>query len=98
VIHVVGPIYRDGQDNEALLAQAVRGALDTADRLEAQSIAIPAISAGIYGYPTEEACRIIVHASDTWLADGGRIDEIRLVAFDGETADHFRRALRTLGS
>ncbi len=98
VIHVVGPVYRPGQDNEELLSAAIVAALDAAVGLGARSIALPTISAGIYGYPPAEACRVIVHASDTWLADGGRIDEIRLVAFDGETADHFRRALRTLGS
>lgn len=98
VIHVVGPVYRAGQDNEALLAQAVRTALEAADRLRARSIAIPAISAGIFGYPLNDACRVIVRTAEAWFEDGGQLDEIRLMAFDGETANHFRTALRTQGS
>ncbi len=93
VIHVVGPVYRIGRDNEALLARAVRTALDAADGLGAKSVAIPAISAGIFGYPPEDACRVIARTADTWLEDGGHLEEVRLVAFDGETADHFRTAL-----
>lgn len=98
VIHVVGPVYRPDQDNEALLIQAVRAAMDAADGLGAQSIALPAISAGIFGYPPEEACRVIVETVAAWLGDGENMDEIRLVAFNDEIGDHFRSALRALGS
>ncbi len=98
VVHVVGPIYQDDQDNEALLTQAVRAALDAADGLGAKSIALPAISAGIFGYPADDACRVIVRTVEAWLSDGGDVNEVRLVAFDDATFDHFRRALRTLGS
>ncbi|MEN8234105.1 MAG: macro domain-containing protein [Actinomycetota bacterium] len=93
VVHVVGPIYRDGQDNEGLLAQAVRAALDAAAGLGAGSVAMPAISAGIYGYPPADACRVIVGVVSAWLDADGVIDEIRLVAFGADMADHFRRAL-----
>ncbi|MEA3501493.1 MAG: macro domain-containing protein [Actinomycetota bacterium] len=97
VVHVVGPIYREGGDNEALLTQAVRSALDAAVGLEAESVAMPAISSGIFGYPTEDACRVIVETVVVWLSEGGELDEVRLVAFDGETADHYATALRALG-
>ena len=93
VIHVVGPVYRADQDNEALLTQAVRAALDAAEEIGARSIAIPAISSGIFGYPTDDACRIIANTADAWFEAGGRLQEIRLVAFDEGTADHFRTAL-----
>jgi O-acetyl-ADP-ribose deacetylase (regulator of RNase III) len=56
---------------------------------------MPAISAGIYGYPPDEACRVIVEAVVSWLADGGSFREIRLVAFGGDVAEDFRLALRS---
>ena len=51
VVHVVGPVFVEGGDNEDKLRRAVMTALDAALRLEASSVALPAISAGIYGYP-----------------------------------------------
>lgn len=98
VIHVVGPVYRDDQNNEALLGEAVKAALDSAVGLGVRSIALPTISAGIYGYPSAEACRVIVETAVVWLREGGDLDEIRLVAFNDDIADHYRSALRTLGS
>ena len=98
VIHVVGPVFRRGRDNEALLREAVRAALDAAVRVGARSVAMPAISAGIFGYPPDEACRVIVVEATVWLEAGGALDEIRLVAFSDAIADHFRSALRTQGS
>ena len=93
VIHVVGPVFRPDQDNEAVLSEAVVAALDAAVGLGARSIALPAISAGIYGYPPAEACRVIVRTVDSWLEAGGQFDEVRLVAFNDELAHHFQRAL-----
>ncbi|MEA2023212.1 MAG: macro domain-containing protein [Actinomycetota bacterium] len=98
VVHVVGPFFGEGQDNEALLAQAVDAALDAAAGLGAASIAMPTISAGIYGYPPASACRVIATTADAWLDHGGALDEIRLVAFSTEIADHYHDSLRTLGS
>ena len=99
VVHVVGPVYAAGQDNEARLSQAVRAALDTVQHLGASSVALPAISAGIYGYPIDEATAIIADTVSTWLtANPGVLTEVRLVAFGSETADGFRAALRAQGS
>lgn len=97
VVHVVGPVYRDGQDNEGLLSQAVRAALDTSVGMGARTVAMPAISAGIYGYPPAEACRVIVETASAWFDAGGLLDEIRLVAFGSDMATHFRNALETQG-
>ena len=94
VIHVAGPIYRKGQDNEGLLRAAVTGALDAANELGARSIAFPAISAGIYGYPVAEATAVIASEIHSWLRQGsGTIREIRLVAFDPTVARHFETAM-----
>jgi O-acetyl-ADP-ribose deacetylase len=95
VVHVVGPVYAPGADNEAKLRQAVTAALDTAQHLGASTVAIPAISAGIYGYPVDEATAVIADAVVAWLAaNPGVLTEVRLVAFGNETAEGFRRALR----
>lgn len=83
VIHVVGPRYRPGQDNEGLLQRAVEAALAAAEREGARSVALPAISAGIFGYPIPEATAAIARTCVGWLADHpGSFDEIRLVGFD----------------
>lgn len=98
VVHVVGPVYRSGQDNEGMLRSAVRAALDASADLGARSVALPAISAGIFGYPPADACRIIADEVRRWLDANGSLEEIRLVAFDSDIADSFRTALRTQGS
>ena len=75
-----------------------RAALDASVTVDARSVALPAISAGIYGYPPADACRVIVETTDTWLKAGGDLEEIRLVAFDSRTAEHFEAALRSIRS
>lgn len=96
VVHVVGPVYAPGGDNEERLSLAVTAALDTAQHLGASTVAMPAISAGIYGYPTAEATAVIVTAVASWLeANPGVLTEVRLVAFAPETAEGFRAGLRT---
>lgn len=94
VVHVVGPRYREGQDNAGLLAGAVRAALDAAAAVGARTVAMPAISAGIFGYPRREAARVIAEACRSW-SDGhpDTIEEIRLVGYDEAATDDFRAAL-----
>lgn len=95
IVHVVGPVHdSDRTDNAALLEQAVRAALDAAKDLQAGSVAVPAISSGIYGYPLEEATGVIAGAARAWLAaDPGAVHEIRLVGFDRRAAEAFAAAL-----
>jgi putative ATPase len=94
VIHVAGPRFREDQDNESLLAIAVTAALDAAEGVGARSVAMPAISAGIFGYPLADACRVIVEACQDWdTVHAGALDEIRLVGRDGEAAATFRAVL-----
>lgn len=97
VVHVVGPRYQEGQDNAGLLTQAVRAALDAADGAGASSVALPAISAGIFGYPPDQATRVIAETCAQWLAEDGRtVDDVALVAFDERTGDLFADAVRAL--
>jgi len=94
VIHVVGPRYRTGQDNEALLRAAVRAALDAAVDIGARSIAFPAISAGIFGYPRAEATAVIAFQVVDWVdRHGDAMDEIRLVGYDQGTTADFEKGL-----
>lgn len=98
VIHVVGPRFSDDQDNEVLLWEAVRAALDAAEAHEFQSIAMPAISAGIFGYPRREATAVIAGAVAGWLEDhpDGQVKEVRLVGFDRAGAEDFAAAVEAL--
>lgn len=94
VLHVVGPVYRRDADNEEHLGDAVRAALDAAAGRGARSVALPAISAGIYGYPRDEATAVIASTCLWWAAEHpGGLDEIVLVGFDQATADGFSSAL-----
>lgn len=83
LVHVVGPRHRPGQDNEGLLRQAVRAALDAARDAGARTVALPAISAGIFGYPPGEAGRAIADEAVAWLTENpGPVQEVRLVGVE----------------
>jgi O-acetyl-ADP-ribose deacetylase (regulator of RNase III) len=91
IIHAVGPRWRGGGHGEAdHLASSYRRALEVADELGAKSVAFPAISTGIYGYPLEEASAVAV---DTIRSTPTSVDLVRLVAFDERTYDLYQRLL-----
>jgi O-acetyl-ADP-ribose deacetylase len=82
IVHAVGPVWHGGRDGEPeLLRSCYRRSLEVAREAGATSIAFPAISTGIYGYPSGPAAEIAV---STTLAHAGPMD-VRLVAFDDET-------------
>lgn len=94
VIHAVGPVWGAGDGNEdAKLAAAVSGSLKVADGLGLESISLPAISTGIFGFPKERAADIIVRAVqsyfDTMTPSGIKI--IRLVLYDASTVTAFQK-------
>ena len=90
VIHAVGPVWGEGDEDAKLLA-AVTGSLRVADELELHSIAFPAISTGIFGFPKEHAAKIILGAIETYFEENtpSGIEVVRLVLFDQSTADAF---------
>jgi O-acetyl-ADP-ribose deacetylase (regulator of RNase III) len=83
VIHTVGPVWRGGgRDEAATLASCYRRCLEVADELGARSVAFPAISTGIFGFPALEAARIAVA---TITGTPTAVERVRLVAFDRAT-------------
>ena len=91
VIHTVGPNYSAGQRDRGLLESCYRRSLDVADELGAVTVAFPLISAGIYGWPKDDA---IDAAVSTIEAAGSHVDEVLLVAFDQATFDQITVRLR----
>jgi O-acetyl-ADP-ribose deacetylase (regulator of RNase III) len=93
VIHAVGPVWGSG-DEATKLADAVRGALKKADQLHLESIAFPAISSGIFGFPKPLAAEVILTAIKDYFtqnrASGIRL--VRLTLIDQPTIDAFLRA------
>ena len=87
VIHTVGPVWRGGGEGEPeLLASAHRRSLEVAEGLGARTVAFPAISCGIYGYPPERAAPVALDAVRPLLA---RFDELRFVFLDPGLRDLF---------
>jgi O-acetyl-ADP-ribose deacetylase len=92
VIHVVGPNYRAGQTNRSLVTSCYARALEVADELGARTVAFPLVSAGIYGWPLDDA----VDAAVTTLQEATtQVEEARIVAFGRDTADAIRQRLST---
>jgi O-acetyl-ADP-ribose deacetylase (regulator of RNase III) len=89
VIHVVGPVYAKSEDRSHLLASCYREALRVADEIGARTVAFPAVSAGIYGWPMDDAARIAI----TTVRDTpSQVEEARFVLFGDEAYDAFSKA------
>jgi len=90
VIHAKGPVWGDGDEN-AKLSAAVSGSLRVADELGLQSIAFPAISTGIFGFPKERAAKVILESIETYFRENtsSGVKVIKLVLFDQPSADVF---------
>jgi O-acetyl-ADP-ribose deacetylase (regulator of RNase III) len=90
VIHVVGPNHAAGQRDRGLLTSCYANALRVADELGARTVAFPLVSAGIYGWPKDDA---IAAAIETLRGTPTGVEEARLVAYDGSTYERIRAAL-----
>jgi O-acetyl-ADP-ribose deacetylase (regulator of RNase III) len=94
VIHTVGPIWQGGDASESdLLAACYRNSLQLAVEHGVRTIAFPAISCGVYGYPLDEAARIAVREVRAFLAHDGRIETVYLVCFGRDVCEAYERAL-----
>ncbi len=99
VIHTVGPIWGGGSlDEDHLLASCYRNALELAAENAAASIAFPAISTGIYGFPKDRAARIAVEQVRAGLAAAPMVEIVTFCCFDRESLDlHRHEIARTAG-
>jgi O-acetyl-ADP-ribose deacetylase len=90
VIHTVGPVFSKSEDRSELLASCHTTALEIADELGATSVAFPAISTGVYGYPLELAAPVSINAV---MSATTNVDDILFVLFDRRSLEAFERAL-----
>ena len=90
VIHTVGPVHSRSDDRSGVLASAYRESLRVADEVGARSVAFPAVSAGVYGWPMDDAARIAV---ETVRASPTSVTEVRFVLFSDDAHAAFARAL-----
>jgi O-acetyl-ADP-ribose deacetylase (regulator of RNase III) len=97
VLHAVGPVWSGGKSDEAeLLAGAYRSSLRLADELGARSVAFPAISMGIYGYPGDEGADVAVRTAADHLGGETNVELVRFVLFSEETFELFEAALAAI--
>lgn len=97
VIHTVGPVYKDGHhDEDIALASCYQNSMRIAEEHQLQTIAFPAISTGIYGYPAEEAAEIAIHTILDYLKQESSQLQVTLVAFDKQTEELYNEILETI--
>ncbi|MFZ0216763.1 MAG: O-acetyl-ADP-ribose deacetylase [Candidatus Dormiibacterota bacterium] len=91
VIHTVGPVWSGGESQEdGLLASCYRQSLLRADEVGARTVAFPAISTGVYGFPRERAAELAI---STLRATESAVEQVTLVAFDRKTLELYERLL-----
>ena len=91
VVHTVGPVFSATEDRSDLLASCYRESLRVAGELGARTVAFPAISTGVYGWPMEDGARIAV---ETVRAADTTVEEVRFVLFDERAYEAFAAHLR----
>ena len=90
VIHAVGPIWGEG-DEDRKLADAIKGSLILATKMKLESIAFPAISTGIFGFPKERAAKIMLQSVIEFCVNPTTLKSIRFVLYDTDTLNVFTR-------
>lgn len=98
VIHAVGPVYNDGSSGEVdKLKSCYQNSMRLAEEYDLKTIAFPAISTGIYGYPKEEAAEIAVDTIRSCETDSYSVETVYLVAYDDETFTSLKQAKNKRG-
>lgn len=98
VIHTVGPVWQGGGHGEAaLLASCYRSSLALAEREGLRSLAFPAISCGVYGYPIERACGVALAEIRRHFESGSSVDRVELVCFGEDVFACYRALLGGAG-
>lgn len=93
VIHTVGPVYSGTEKDARLLESCYVNCLDLAVTNGIKTLAFPAISCGVYGYPIDEAATIAVKTVRTFLDGHPSIEQVVFVLFSQEYLDHYRKLL-----
>jgi O-acetyl-ADP-ribose deacetylase len=88
VIHAVGPVWGEGNE-VSKLADAIKGSLTLATELKLESIAFPAISTGIFGFPKEKAAKIMLQSINEYCTNPTTLKSIRFVLYDTDTLNVF---------
>ncbi len=96
VIHTVGPVYSGKPADSRLLAGCYRNSLELAAERGLKTIAFPAVSCGIYGYPIEEACKIAVRTTAEFLKSHPDIEKVFFVLFLSGDYEVYQRCLKSL--
>lgn len=97
IIHTVGPVWRGGDCGEPeMLASCYRSCLALCEKHRIRSVAFPAISCGIYGYPVEQATTIAVSEVNSFLLDGGDVDLVEFVCFSQDIFGAYEKALASI--
>ena len=93
VIHAVGPVWGETSDDDKNLSDAVTGSLQVADELKCESISMPAISTGIFGFPKDRAAGIMFKAVPVYFEKNlnSSLKQVRIVLFDQSTIDVFMK-------
>ncbi len=93
IIHAVGPVWKNAGDEDLKLSYAVKGSLQVADELKCNSISMPAISTGIFGFPKDRAAKIIFRCIDEYFSktQESNIQKIRVILFDTATLEVFSK-------
>ncbi len=97
IIHTVGPIWRGGNQNEAiLLGNAYRNSLQLAVDNNIKTIAFPSISTGVYRYPVDKASEVALSEISRFLANNRSIKKVTIVCFDSHTFDTYNQSYKKL--
>jgi O-acetyl-ADP-ribose deacetylase (regulator of RNase III) len=93
VIHTVGPVYRDREEDRRLLAGCYTCSLNLAREHGIRTLAFPAISCGVYGYPIDQACKIAVDTCAAFLDTHDTPEKVIFMLFSGSDLDVYTRYL-----
>jgi O-acetyl-ADP-ribose deacetylase (regulator of RNase III) len=96
VIHTVGPVYSGKPEDAELLAGCYRNSLELAANHQVRTIAFPAISCGVYGYPLEDACRVAVDTTADFLGKNEIVEKVIFVLFSKQNLQIYQSYIETL--
>ena len=96
VIHTVGPVYHGKDNDRRLLSLCYKNSLELAVKNNIGSIAFPAISCGVYGYPVKDACRIAMDTTFQFLENNSTLKKVVFILFSADTYNIYKEYLKTL--